>query len=102
MKYYAVKTGYKTGVFESWDECQTATKGFPNAVFNSFATKEEAEAFLQGKDLWEDIIKEDNAKGFLVSFVDGSYNKDLNRYSYGVVLARIIHGYPELRMKMDM
>lgn len=86
MKYYAVKTGYKTGVFESWDECQTATKGFPNAVFNSFATKEEAEAFLQGKDLWEDIIKEDNAKGFLVSFVDGSYNKDLNRYSYGVVL----------------
>ncbi|MDR0355568.1 MAG: RNase H1/viroplasmin domain-containing protein [Deltaproteobacteria bacterium] len=28
MKFYAVKTGRTTGIFETWPECQESIKGF--------------------------------------------------------------------------
>ncbi|EKF38583.1 ribonuclease H1, putative [Trypanosoma cruzi marinkellei] len=49
-KYYAVAVGLKTGIFESWDECRRHVSGFPNALFKSFKTLEEAQAFLVKKD----------------------------------------------------
>lgn len=52
MKVYAVKRGNKTGVFENWSECQAATKGFSGAEFKSFTTREEAEAYLEDRDVW--------------------------------------------------
>lgn len=85
VKYYAVKKGHNTGVFDNWADCQSATKGFSNPVFKSFNSKEEAEAFLQDRDLWKDIVAEEIKNGYLVAFVDGSFNKELKRYSYGVV-----------------
>lgn len=51
MKFYAVKSGRTTGIFESWDECNNSIKGFTGAVFKSFNSREEAEAFLVDKDL---------------------------------------------------
>ena len=44
-KYYAVKTGRKTGVFDTWGECQKQVTGFSGAEFKSFGTIEEARAF---------------------------------------------------------
>ena len=32
-KYYAVRTGRKTGVFMTWAECQKATSGYSGAEF---------------------------------------------------------------------
>jgi len=86
MKYYAVKKGHQIGVFDNWSACQKATKGFSNPEFRSFATKKEAEAYLIGKDTWREQVSKDNAEGYLVAFVDGSFDKNLERYSYGVVL----------------
>lgn len=86
MKLYAVRKGNQTGIFESWAECQDATKGFSGAEFKSFKTREEAEAYLQDRDLWAEQVAEDNKLGFLVAFTDGSYEENLKRYSYGVVL----------------
>ena len=48
--YYAVRKGHKTGVFETWPECQQATSGYPKAEYKKFKTKEEAEAFAGGQD----------------------------------------------------
>ena len=45
-KVYAVKAGYQTGLFDTWDECQKQVKGFPGALFKGFATKEEALQYL--------------------------------------------------------
>ena len=42
-KFYAVKKGHKTGIFDSWPDCQAATKGFSGPEFKSFTTREEAE-----------------------------------------------------------
>ena len=84
--YYAVKKGHKTGVFDNWAEAQAATAGFSNPEFKKFKTKVEAEAYLNNRDVWVEQVSEDNKKGYLVAFTDGSYDKEFNRYSYGVVL----------------
>lgn len=45
-KYYAVKKGRKTGVFSTWEECQSMVNGFKGAVYKSFPTFNEAQAYL--------------------------------------------------------
>ena len=46
-KYYVVWEGNETGVFDSWAKCQAQIKGYPNAKYKSFKTKEAAEAAYQ-------------------------------------------------------
>ena len=43
-KYYVVWEGHQTGIFDSWTACQLQIKGYPNAKYKSFSSKEEAEA----------------------------------------------------------
>lgn len=47
-KVYAVRKGYKTGIFYTWDACKKATAGYSGAEFMSFPTKEGAEQYLRG------------------------------------------------------
>lgn len=84
--YYAVRKGHTTGVFDNWSEAQAATAGFSTPEYKKFKTKEEAEAYLDNRDVWAEQIAKDNKAGYLVAFTDGSYDKKQNRYSYGVVL----------------
>ena len=86
MSYYAVKAGHTTGIFDSWAECQNATKGYSGPDFKKFATLEEAEAYMGNVDIYGEAIKKDVADGYIVAFCDGSYDKDRNRYSYGVFI----------------
>lgn len=88
MKVYAVKKGHKTGIFDNWVDCQAATKGFSGPKFKSFTTREEAEAYLEDRDIWVEQVAKDNSAGYLVAFTDGSYDKGLKRYSYGVKFIR--------------
>lgn len=48
-KYYAVKKGYETGVYNSWEECEKQVKGFSCADYKSFMSKEEAYEYLGEK-----------------------------------------------------
>lgn len=64
-KFYAVKAGVKPGVYTTWAECQKNVVGFKNAVYKSFATEEEAIAF---------VGKEETIASFSYRiFTDGSY-----------------------------
>jgi ribonuclease HI len=46
QKFYVVWKGRKTGVFDSWEECNAQIKGFAGAEFKSFKTRAMAdEAF---------------------------------------------------------
>ena len=45
-KFYAVAKGHKTGIFDTWAECQKATRGFKKADFRSFETKKQAKKWL--------------------------------------------------------
>ena len=89
-KVYAVKAGFKTGLFDTWDECQKQVKGFPGALFKGFATKEEALQYLDETPIKEvktvDELKqavEKDYKGTRV-FVDGSWNNKTKTYGAGI------------------
>ncbi|KAI0598763.1 Caulimovirus viroplasmin-domain-containing protein [Biscogniauxia sp. FL1348] len=45
-KFYAVRVGRKTGVFNTWEECQEQTSGFSGAKFKSFLSRDEALAWI--------------------------------------------------------
>lgn len=47
-KFYVVWDGNETGVFDSWNKCLVATKGYPQAKFKSFATLEAAKEAYSG------------------------------------------------------
>lgn len=85
-KYYGVKKGYTIGVFDSWDECSSAVTGYPGADYKSFVTREEAEAYISETDIYLEQIQKDIQDGYIVAYTDGSFDTDLNKYSYGVCI----------------
>ena len=40
QKYYVIWAGHKTGIFDTWAETEQNIKGFQNAQFKSFETKD--------------------------------------------------------------
>ncbi|MDR0545328.1 MAG: ribonuclease H family protein [Mycoplasmataceae bacterium] len=81
--FYAVRIGRNPGIYESWLECEQQIKGFAGAMFKSFATIEEAQAFMHG------ISKEVDVKDMLEIYCDGSYAKERPEFAtYGVVIVK--------------
>lgn len=84
-KFYAVKKGFKIGIFENWDDCKKQINGFSGAVYKSFKTLNEAQSFLDGDDIKQKMIDE---KFDLIAYVDGSYNLKTKEFSYGMVILK--------------
>ena len=59
--FYAVKAGRKTGIFTKWSECLESVSGYPRAQYKGFATKEDAEAYMNDSIIREkavaDVVK---------------------------------------------
>jgi len=47
MPYYAVHYGRETGIFNTWDECNTSVNKFSNAIYKKFNSKIDAELFVK-------------------------------------------------------
>jgi len=47
MPYYAVSNGRNIGIFLNWTDCNNSIKGYNNALYKKFDTKEEADHFIQ-------------------------------------------------------
>lgn len=94
MKYYAVKNGRKTGIFETWAECEAQVKGFSGAVYKSFTTLQEAKEFLNEEKTIE-------TKADCVAYVDGSYDHSIRAYGSGVVLFYEHKKYTSSKMNND-
>ncbi len=45
--FYAIAVGRNPGIYTDWPEAQAQIKGFPRALYKGFATREEAEKWLQ-------------------------------------------------------
>ena len=95
-KYYAVKKGKMQGIFYSWPDCKQMVDGYPNPVYKSFQTVEEADAFIRGIRTEEKTAgaeSADSAKKTVTgptdaaanvyAFVDGSFNSATKVYGYG-------------------
>lgn len=98
-KYYSVRVGRKTGIFNSWPECEKQVKGYKGAKYKSFTSYEEAKKFLT---LSNDILSNTTpnsettsvSKNDLCIYVDGSYSKIKVAGGYGCVMVKnneIIH-----------
>lgn len=98
-KFYAVRQGRATGIFESWAECQKQVTGYKGAEFKSFLLLEEAKAYMAGGTFSEETLqvaakkKSDGLKVWfqkhpdaMVAFVDGSFHSGTGEFSYGMVL----------------
>ena len=46
-KYYAVRKGSKTGIYNSWEDCKGVVDGYKGAEYAGFNTYEEAENYMQ-------------------------------------------------------
>ena len=82
-KFYAVKNGKKTGIFSTWDECKEQVFGFKGAIYKSFKTLSEAEAFLEGNK--EKIANIEEVDG-VYAYIDGSFDRINGIYGSGVVI----------------
>lgn len=90
QKFYAVKIGRISGIYETWNDCRKQTEGFPGAIYKSFKTKEEAETFLgentnSGTNITS-LKTEDVCHSAAIAYVDGSYDDFQKAFAYGVVL----------------
>ena len=86
-KYYAVKNGYKMGIFTDWDDCRAAVEGFSGAEFKSFATLEDAEAYLGVRKKGDAAIKKAvGSADTAAAYVDGSFDEKTRRFAYGAVI----------------
>jgi ribonuclease HI len=60
-KYYVVWEGHTPGIYTEWEEAEAQVKGYPEAVFKAFSSREEAEiAYEEGP---MDYIGNGNAEG---------------------------------------
>ncbi|XP_017025247.1 ribonuclease H1 [Drosophila kikkawai] len=46
MAFYAVASGRECGVYDTWAQCEEQVKGFKNAKYKKFNTRQEAEQFV--------------------------------------------------------
>ncbi len=97
MKYYAVAQGHKTGIFTSWPETQRLVQGYPNAIYKSFKTREEAQAFLENpvygksgaprrKKATKGAVPPPCPDNAVVVYTDGSAIGNPGPGGYGVVI----------------
>ena len=104
-KYYGVKKGKITGVFNNWSDCKASVDGCSGAEYKGFSTLEEARTYLG--DLFCLRFEADNVEapgtddhsavtgrelqihlpdeGKLLAYVDGSYSDSLKKYAFGCV-----------------
>ena len=97
-KVYAVKQGRKTGIFDTWGECEEQVKGFPGAIFKAFPNYIQAGEYLgtvtaktvigvvgHGQESLANVKQMLNTRGIHI-YVDGSYNEVRKNYSWAFVV----------------
>ncbi len=87
-KFYAVKNGRNTGIYNTWDECKAQVDGFSGALYKSFATYADAQAYIGGvsamsADTSSVSVSEKIKDTIPYAFVDGSFNVATGIYGYG-------------------
>ncbi len=76
MKYYALKDEENRIIVDDWEKAKEILKTLKAPKYKSFKTKEEAEAFLEDKEIEVDYT-------YPTAYIDGSYDKETENYSFG-------------------
>lgn len=74
--YYAVKYGFKPGIYTKWEECKEQVNGFPKPVYKKFDTEEDAKIFINPECAY---LVSETTKTELIDGVEFS-EYDLDKY----------------------
>jgi ribonuclease H-related protein len=91
MKYYVVKNGKRPGIYNEWKDCEKQVKGFPNAIYKSFKSLEDAKNYYyekNGEDTHSQYVSipKKLSNNEAIIYVDGSYDNSIKRYGYGAII----------------
>lgn len=81
-KYYAVLEGRHPGIYETWTEAKDEVHGYPGALYQSFKNLADAKNYLNQAQ----SQKQKSPSDQLIAYVDGSFDKKSESYSFGAVL----------------
>lgn len=95
-KVYAIKEGFDSLkgekvsniITDSWSKCEALIKGVKGAKYKSFTTLKEAEKYLSEGDPILKKGRDSYPLNIPHAYVDGSYNVDTGKYSYGLLIAK--------------
>ncbi len=73
--FYAVAKGINPGVYLSWSECEKQVKNFRGARFKKFKNRDDAENFVQGKQISVGKVQSKINDFFKVSGVQKPFKK---------------------------
>jgi len=88
MTYYAVANGRTIGIFLNWNDCNNSVKGYKNALYKKFDTKQEADNFIKANekniDDTDNKIQHQNHNNIILCAKDVDiYNPDYYVYTDG-------------------
>jgi ribonuclease HI len=78
MVFYAVANGRNIGIFLNWADCNDSVKGYKNAIYKKFDTKEEADIFIQSNNKnnitsFFDTVDSKKKEDIIVDFIPDYY-----------------------------
>lgn len=86
MPFYAVANGKNIGIFLNWNDCNNSVKGYKNALYKKFNTKEEADNFIKENiDDTNNKVQTQYYNNIIISTKDGDniFNSDYYVYTDG-------------------
>ena len=86
--YYAIKSGRKTGIFDTWDECKKNVIGYKGAIYKKFENIEDAKEFIN-IDVKDTSIETEIKNNTAIAFTDGSFSD--SSISYGLYIEYCIN-----------
>ncbi len=87
-KIYAVKAGREPGIYQSWADCKKQVEGYSGAIYKSFETLKEAEAFLNPTVFSQIHNTISKPHSEIDVYVDGSFSESKQMYSYGCIIIK--------------
>lgn len=82
-KYYAVAVGRVTGIYSTWEECKAQTSGYSGAIYKSFNTSREAQAFCTQAKLVANSVPADASSNVAVASSVGIATHEKRQRSRG-------------------
>jgi ribonuclease HI len=83
MPFYAVSNGRIIGIFLNWNDCNNSVKGYKNAIYKKFDTKEEADNFIKVNEKIHDTNNNTPKHNIMDSDVNVVFNPDYYVYTDG-------------------
>ena len=83
MTFYAVANGRSIGIFLNWNDCNNSVKGYKNALYKKFDTKEDANNFIKVNEKIYDTNNNTSKHNKIVSVDNVVFNPDYYVYTDG-------------------